>query len=127
MLPGEDGRKGCRAAVHDFLRIPLLVYSAANREKFQVAARVKPESFCEVQMDTYLRASAFRQQLEEYKQQLGGGGDGPQVGDPRACCVGMNGTGMGTVVTGCEHAVGIIRVRGWLLIVLMWHCLPALV
>lgn len=68
---------------------------AANREKFQVAARVKPESFCEVQMDTYLRASAFRQQLEEYKQQLGGGGDGPQVGCTGWCCVWMCDTAKG--------------------------------
>ncbi|GLI68761.1 hypothetical protein VaNZ11_013252, partial [Volvox africanus] len=55
---------------------------AANREKFQVAARVRPENFCAVQMATYLKASAFRQQLEEYKQNLGGGGqgtDGTQV------------------------------------------------
>lgn len=47
---------------------------------------MRPESFCEVQMATYLKASAFRQQLETYKQHLGGGAtgaDGVQASEGR--------------------------------------------
>lgn len=51
---------------------------AANREKFHAVA-AEPLSFSQVQMQTYLKRSLFKQQIEAYKQAIGGGGSGSSV------------------------------------------------
>jgi hypothetical protein len=45
---------------------------AANRGKFQQAA-AQPAGFSEVQLQTFLKAAAFRQKINRHKEILGGG------------------------------------------------------
>lgn len=59
----------------DFSQLIVSPLFTANREKFQEAAAVRPESFSSVQLQTYLKASAFRQKIEGFKRKIGGAGD----------------------------------------------------
>jgi hypothetical protein len=49
----------------------MLAY-AVNREKFAAAASNAPGTFSHMQMDAYLKSSRFKQQIEGFKQALGG-------------------------------------------------------
>ncbi len=53
--------------------------NAANREKFQEAAAERPQDFSSVQLQTYLKASAFRQKIEGFKKKIGGAADEDQA------------------------------------------------
>eukprot|EP00798_Chlamydomonas_sp_ICE-L_P030426 gene30426-35433_t len=54
-----------------------LAHQVANRERFLNAAAEKAETFSNVQMATYLKASAFRQKIESFKRGIGGAAIGP--------------------------------------------------
>eukprot|EP00955_Chlamydomonas_euryale_P053706 355589-Chlamydomonas_euryale.AAC.1 len=58
---------------HRYAHARAVASPTENRERFQQAAASKPESFSSVQMQTYLKASAFRQQIETHKKKIGGG------------------------------------------------------
>ena len=84
---------------------------AANRDKFLEAAE-DPASYSHIQMTTYLKASAFRQQIEKHKKALGGGTQlGPQ---DAAGVVQVGGGGEGELGKGDGgRGVGAGRGGGW--------------